>query len=128
MTTDSKNIAPALCPTGIFINVRKVQRLLDDAAEQDPPSPDLKWIYRSALQKAVRRGQGQEAIKQALRLSGLDQAYVFRSLAVISVEDVGDPELVAWSLMLSRSGFRRSVRDQATSSRSEEHTSELQSL
>lgn len=70
--------------------------------------PNDKWLARSALQKAIRRGEMEEALSQAARLWRVDPEYCWFSLGVIAVEDVGfgDPECVLWSHVAKLKTFR----------------------
>src|SRR4051794_14271673 len=63
-------------------------------------NPDNRWIVRSGLQKAVRRGRIEEARMCAAYLLADDPSYLFRSLAIVIIEDVGfgDLDLIVWSL------------------------------
>ncbi len=56
-----------------------------------------KWRAASALQKAIRRGHVETALRMANGLHGLDWEYVWRRMAVIALEDIGvaDIPLVA---------------------------------
>jgi hypothetical protein len=58
-----------------------------------------KWLARSALQKAIRRGEHDEALSQAARLWKCDADYCWYALGTVAVEDVGfgSPECVLWS-------------------------------
>lgn len=58
------------------------------AVEQLPQSVD-RWIASSALQKAVRRGHEDEALRCARLLVEVDPQRLWRRLAVIAMEDVG---------------------------------------
>jgi hypothetical protein len=69
----------------------------------------MKWIWRSALQKAVRRGQRDLAIRYGRRLLAIEPTYFWRALAVIAVEDVGfaDPDAVTFTT----AAISKTVRD-----------------
>ncbi len=76
------------------------------------PDPTLKWLYASALQKAIRRGHSEIAAMCAESLSAIDPAYFWRRLPTIALEDVGFGNKVACALVLeaARSGaFRRKL-------------------
>jgi hypothetical protein len=62
--------------------------------------PDNKWLVRSGLQKAIRRGDVETALKCAGYLYNDDPTYLWRSLAIITIEDIsiGNPELV-WQVV-----------------------------
>lgn len=51
--------------------------------------PNNKWLVRSALQKAVRRGRVDEALYAGGYLFNAGAAYFWKSLATIAIEDVG---------------------------------------
>lgn len=55
-----------------------------------PPTVD-RWLCRSALHKAIRRGQTDRALYRAGQLWRIDPDYTWRALATISAEDVGFP-------------------------------------
>jgi hypothetical protein len=75
--------------------------------------PDDKWLARSALQKAIRRGEHDEALSQAARLWKCDPDYCWFALGVIAVEDVGfgSPECVLWSHVCQLKTFRSKIDD-----------------
>ena len=52
-----------------------------------------KWVLASHLQKAIRRGWGDEAAWAAEQLVQVDRAYLAYRLSVIAVEDVGAGDL-----------------------------------
>lgn len=64
----------------------------------EPPRHD-RWLLRSALQKAVRRGQTDTALWVGDQLRALEPDYFWSALAVIAVEDIGfgDPDLITFS-------------------------------
>lgn len=73
--------------------------------------PAHRWRIRSSLQKSVRRGQTDRAVRMALALHRLDPRYVWRAVSTIAVEDVGigAPETVFWVTAAKRAGFRKAV-------------------
>ena len=73
--------------------------------------PEHRWRIRSSLQKAVRRGQPERAVRMALALHRLDRRYVWRAISTIAVEDVGigAPDAVFWATAAQRAGFRKAV-------------------
>jgi hypothetical protein len=75
--------------------------------------PNDKWLARSALQKAIRRGEHDEALSQAARLWKCDPDYCWFALGVIAVEDIGfgDPECVLWSHVGQLKTFRTKLDD-----------------
>ncbi len=74
-----------------------------------PPGGDLpnidRWLAASALQKAVRRGNEEEALSCARLLSDVDPQRLWRRIAVIAMEDVGvgDVEATTQALWACRS-------------------------
>lgn len=60
------------------------------------PLPCDRWIARSVLQKAIRRGNEELAVRALARLNIDDHSQVWRHLVVIALEDVGtaNPELL----------------------------------
>ncbi|RZA11479.1 MAG: hypothetical protein EOP02_32205, partial [Proteobacteria bacterium] len=89
-------------------------------AESEPALPDQgqsslgdRWIVRSALQKAVRRGQAHRAMQLGQRLRDLDSDHLWRSLAVIAVEDVGfgDADMVTYTTAAISKTVRKLVSD-----------------
>ena len=73
--------------------------------------PPDKWLARSALQKAVRRGQTKSSAEIALGLAELDSPYTWRAIETIAVEDVGfgSPDCVTWAVASSSPQFRKRV-------------------
>lgn len=57
--------------------------------EKPNPLPCDRWIARSALQKAIRRGDGDLASRSTATLLLEDPRNVWRHLAIICLEDVG---------------------------------------
>ncbi len=51
--------------------------------------PMDKWLLSSAVQKLIRRGLAERAVKTALALHVLDSAYLPRRLPIIAFEDIG---------------------------------------
>lgn len=72
-----------------------------------------KWEARSALQKACRRGQMDEALSQAARLWKIEADYCWRALATIAIEDIGfgSPEAVLYSHCAQLKTFRGSLEE-----------------
>lgn len=73
-------------------------------------NPNNQWFVRSALQKAIRRGQEEEAISMARYMLGIDEAKAWQAFAIIMVEDVGigDLDLLAYSTVTT---LKTKVRD-----------------
>lgn len=74
----------------------------------DPTGRFDKWIHRSALQKAIRRGQTERALFHASELHAIDPTYAFFSMAIIVVEDIGfgDIDLLSLSTATTMKGLR----------------------
>ena len=53
-----------------------------------------KWLLSSAVQKLIRRGQSERAVKAALQLHHIDPGYLPRRLPIIALEDVGIADLI----------------------------------
>ncbi|MES2341637.1 MAG: hypothetical protein V4597_08165 [Pseudomonadota bacterium] len=68
-----------------------------------------RWIARSALQKAVRRGEGAMAQRAALNLLENDPRSAWRALVIVGLEDVGFGSWTALSevVALAQSSVRR---------------------
>ena len=68
-----------------------------------------KWQVSSAMQKSIRRGDGETAVQMAEGLSTLDPEYCWRRLPVIAMEDIGlaDPMLVGAVLWISGKKAKR---------------------
>jgi hypothetical protein len=66
-----------------------------------------KWLVRSALQKAIRRGKYEEALFSGGYLFGEGVGYFWKSLATIAVEDVGigNPTAVADTFTIFNEGM-----------------------
>lgn len=84
------------------------------ATFERPPvhvDPNHRWRIRSCLQKTIRRGRCDLALKMALSLHRLDPNYAWRSILTIAVEDVGigAPETVLWATAAQRAAFRSVV-------------------
>ena len=84
------------------------------ATWEAPPlhvDPTHRFRIRSSLQKAVRRGEVEWAVRMALALHRLDRRYAWRSILTIAVEDVGiaNPDTVLWATMAQKASFRRGV-------------------
>lgn len=82
---------------------------LHDLKKSTPPSRPCLWdrsLHASALQKAIRRGELDEASEHAAALLELDPEYFWRRLRVIALEDVtlGNPEVVG--IVLAVAGKR----------------------
>src|SRR5260221_1395547 len=61
----------------------------DRRARQRCGFPAVKWLLSSAVQKLIRRGRAEQAVKTALALHALDPDYLPRRLPIIAIEDSG---------------------------------------
>ncbi len=72
-------------------------KLEEELANSSPPPPDPlpcdRWIARSCLQKAIRRGETETALRALATLLVHDPRAVWRHLIVIALEDVGVVEM-----------------------------------
>lgn len=70
-----------------------LEQLAEEIATRETPAPDPlphdSYIARSALQKAIRRGLTDLALRAAARLLQLDGRVLWRRLVVIALEDLG---------------------------------------
>lgn len=57
------------------------------------PLPADRWLARSALQKAVRRGEVVVALRAAAALHAQVGPAIWRALIIIALEDVGVAEI-----------------------------------
>ena len=86
-----------------------------DSAKNVPvngwPNLNNKWLARSGLQKAIRRGNTQEALTCGANLSAADPDGAWRALATIIVEDVGivDPDLLTYSTVVGLKTLRQKI-------------------
>jgi len=79
------------------------------ASFQAPPAPppipaEHRFINVSALQKAIRRGDADGAVRFAQQGCSLNAEQVFRRLATIAIEDVGIGNLLAAGMALAVMG------------------------
>lgn len=66
-----------------------------------------KWRVVSAVQKAVRRGQVQQAIRAGHAVSVADNSYFWRRIGVIALEDVAFGGIVECALTLTAMRYRK---------------------
>lgn len=73
-----------------------------------PLPAESRWIARSALQKAIRRGETERALEIGLGLLGVNPDYTWRALLTVALEDVGfgSPECVLWATAARLKPFR----------------------
>jgi hypothetical protein len=76
-----------------FVLLQLAEELDAYVAPPAEPMPCDRWIARSALQKAIRRGEVEVAQRALARLLIEDRYGVWRHLTVIALEDVGVAEL-----------------------------------
>lgn len=76
---------------------------------------DDRWLAVSNLQKAVRRGLYNEAMRSALILRHIDEDYMWRRLKIIALEDIGVADLQAAGQVLWGAGKRRWQEQHGTS-------------
>jgi hypothetical protein len=67
----------------------------------------VKWKYSSAMQKSIRRGYGEDAIKYALVFHSVDPVGFWTRLVVIAFEDIGAGGV--WALALTLAAARSRV-------------------
>lgn len=89
------------------------------ASFQAPPTPSAipaasRFLNVSALQKAIRRGDSEGAMRFAQQGCGLNSEQVFRRLATCAVEDVGLGNLLVVGMALAVLG-NRSMRQNGAS-------------
>jgi len=61
----------------------------DHLPEHRIVDPKSQWRVISALQKAIRRSNVEEAVNMAVAMSRHDDRYLFRRMAIIALEDIG---------------------------------------
>jgi hypothetical protein len=74
-------------------------------------------LLSSAVQKLIRRGRAEQAVKTALALYALDPAYLPRRLPIIAFEDIGVGNLVACFDILQVFGSQRFAAETSESER-----------
>lgn len=82
--------------------------------ERPEPMSGDKWLLASAMQKAIRRGNADDATRAAYGLWCQDRQSFWRRLHVISIEDVGvasPKEITETLLATSSSIWRRRIGD-----------------
>ncbi len=72
-----------------FVLLRLEEEMVDYAPPQLNPMRCDRWIARSALQKAIRRGEVQIAQRALATLLEQDRYSIWRHLIVIASEDIG---------------------------------------
>ena len=79
----------------------EMKALAESVKPEWPILHQNKWLARSGLQKAIRRGRTQQAWACGDILFADDKAYAWKSLATVIVEDVGfgDPDLLSYAAL-----------------------------
>ena len=90
--------------------------LTHSTCDQEPLNCD-RWVAASLLQKSIRRGDTQLALRASFHLSGLDRAYTWRRLLIIAFEDVGaaEPDALVETVAVATAPKWRSVRGEPQS-------------
>src|SRR5688572_29458860 len=82
--------------------------------KQPEPMPGDRWLVASAMQKAIRRGETETALRAAASLWYAERQNFWRRLHVTACEDigVGDVDAVSKVLVATASpSFRRQLGD-----------------
>ena len=74
-----------------FILEDLTEEIAAQAISDPKPMPCDRWIARSALQKAIRRGEPEIALQALAALLVQHPAGLWRDLTIIAIEDVGVP-------------------------------------
>jgi hypothetical protein len=89
---DGSGLGPALQIVEANLHVLLRQWLVEYAFEAKTTfikNPQHKWRASSGMQKAIRQGNVETALRMAQGLFSLDPEYLWRRLPVIAMEDVG---------------------------------------
>lgn len=88
--------------------LRTLAKTSPDFEPRPLSDPDNRWIVRSAIQKAIRRGEAERALRMGEYLYDADQVQFWSSLATIIVEDVGigDLDLLTYSTLTTLKSLR----------------------
>ena len=99
----------ALCD---FVLAELDQELAGYAPPAPNPLPCDRWLARSCLQKAIRRGEAQLAQRSLANLLDHDRRSSWRHLTIIALEDVGvaDMDLVCHVIFAGRNSAWRKAR------------------
>lgn len=94
-------------PIELFREPIQLQLASDISSHVEPPMAPLpcdRWLARSCLQKAIRRGEVRIAQRAFANLLAHDHRSAWRHLVIIAVEDVGVPafDLVAGVVLTAR--------------------------
>ena len=81
--------------------IDEMKALAESVKPEWPALQQNKWLARSGMQKAIRRGRTQQAWACGDILFADDKAYAWKSLATVIVEDVGfgDPDLLSYAAL-----------------------------
>ena len=79
----------------------EMKALAESVKPEWPILHQNKWLARSGLQKAIRRGRAEQAWACGDILFADDKAYAWKALATVIVEDVGfgDPDLLSYAAL-----------------------------
>ena len=104
----------------IISNAREELAEAVRSGQISPPSPIAcsPWVAMSVMQKAIRRGRDDLALRTAATLLKGTPERLWRRCGVIAFEDIGVADLGARGRSLRRSAARRSERNSAASGRS----------
>src|SRR5438067_1653384 len=97
----------------------KTLNCIEEAIEREAlphpePLPVDQWLASSAMQKSIRRGEGDRAIRAAHTLWTEDRQNFWRRLHVAALEDIGigDPDAVVKVLVATAApAWRRRIGD-----------------
>src|SRR5687768_4824575 len=76
-----------------FVLLSLEERMTGFAAPCVSPLPCDRWMARSCLQKAIRRGDTETSLQALATLLNYDGRAVWRHLIIIGLEDVGVTEM-----------------------------------
>jgi hypothetical protein len=90
------------------------QAITAENIERPDPMPGDSWLLRSALQKAIRRGEAERAMQAAASLWRVDRKTFWRRLHTTALEDVSVNEaaLVQTLTAVSATPWRKRVGDE----------------
>jgi replication-associated recombination protein RarA len=72
-----------------YILANLADEIITTDIEIAQPMPCDRWVARSALQKAIRRGETEIALSALASLLNQDPATIWRHLGIIAIEDLG---------------------------------------
>jgi hypothetical protein len=95
-------------PTGSGLLLASLEgRLLGQPEIRFAPLPTDRWIARSCLQKAVRRGNAELAVRALATLIKEDRYGIWRHLIIIAFEDVGAANFGVVAELIAASADRK---------------------